>query len=68
MSATIIIILSLGIIYVIVDTIRESQRKKWYIKGYVEAGNKWDTQEQRTDLRKNEAEDSFDYEHGFHYD
>lgn len=66
-----IIILSLLVLYLIVDTIRDSFKKKWYKRGYLEACRKYDNTDymdyDEPDYSK-EASKKFDDEYGFKYD
>lgn len=64
---TVIVVVSLLIVLVIVDTIRESQRRKWYRRGYIDAYNKYSEDNDVLSV-KEEAGSVFDSQYGFHYD
>jgi hypothetical protein len=66
MEITLIIIISLLIILFTLDIIRDSQRKKWYKNGYIDAYNRFD--DYYVDDIHSEASESFDEKHGFHYE
>ena len=66
MNITIIIIISLVIIYTIVDTLRGYSRKRWYKRGYVDACN--DNDKYRLDDAYSEADESFESKYGQFYD
>ena len=63
----VIILASLIVLYMIIDTIREWNRSKWFVKGYVEACLKYEDNEYRTNTIEEEAEEIFQEKHGFNY-
>lgn len=67
MEVSIIIILSLAIIYVIVDIIRESQQKKWFKRGYMECAYKHDKKIDDEPYDDSDAEEIFEKLYGFKY-
>jgi hypothetical protein len=68
MGLMVIVVLSLVIIFVFADMFRESQRKKWYRRGYIDASIKYDDEQYRSNPHKEEANESFDSQYGFDYD
>jgi hypothetical protein len=69
MEATVIVIISLSIVWLIVTMLRDHFKSKWYERGYVEAARKYDNYDNcpKGGYGK-EAKDKFYEEYGFHYD
>ncbi len=63
MEITVIIILSLLVLLIFTEMLRESQQKKWYRRGYIDASMKYDGSP-----NSKEADDKFDEDYGFLYD
>lgn len=67
MHATLIVILSLGIIWLVLDIVRESRRKEWFIRGYTRSCLEYDKSEYRIKSYTEEAGEKFDEDYGDRY-
>jgi hypothetical protein len=64
-----IIFLSLVVLWLILDIVRDSFKNKWYRRGYINACHKYDKFEhQPKDGYGEEADKEWYNKHGFHYD
>lgn len=69
MELTIIIILSLAILYIVLTIFRESYQNKWFNRGYISAASKYDKSEYRSySDHEDESNKIFHDKYGFHYD
>lgn len=68
MSVIAIVFLSVCVLYIFSEMFRESQRKKWYKKGFLDAKLKHDSDYPSYNDWDKDADELFDEQYGFHYD
>lgn len=69
METTVIIILSLMILYLLITMLRDNFKRKWYRRGYLEASIKYNKEDySKYNNFEDEANEVFEKDFGFHYD